>query len=329
MQAAQLNTFGHRDIVVIKKNLPRPKLSSDKVLVKVFAAGLNPFDWKLRQGRLKESVPITLPTILGSDFSGIVVKAGKKASGFKAGDEVYGNGSILSGGTGAFAEYLLADPNKMALKPKKFNFLQSAALPLVAASAWQALVDYMGLHKGQKILIHGGAGGIGSIAIQLANYLGAYVATTVRGKDINYAIELGADEVINYQTQPFENLIRHYDAVLDTAGGQTYNRSFQVLNRGGMIVSMIEKPRQDLMDDYDVNAIAEVTDVTTERLTKIAGLIDEGVIKININRSFSLEETSEALTYQERRHPTGKVVLQIENNPFAAKIKNWFSWITP
>ena len=187
-------------------------------------------------------------------------------------------------------------------------------MPLTGASAWQALVDHMALSGGEKILIHGGAGGIGSIAIQLASHIGAYVATTVSARDIQYARELGADEAIDYRNQSFEDLLHNYDAVFDTAGGETYNKSFKVLRKGGIIVSMLEQPRPELMERYGVNAIAQFTQVTSERLFRLAELVDKRVIKVHIDKTFSLEHGREALAYQQSGHPRGKVVLKIKKN---------------
>ena len=179
----------------------------------------------------------------------------------------------------------------------------------MGVAAWQALKENIGLSKGQKILIHGGAGGIGSMAIQLAKYLGAYVATTVSANDKPFVQELGADVVIDYRTQTFEDLLQNYDAVFDTVGGDTYRRSFKVLKKGGIIVSMLEQPNSELMNQYGVKAIFQFTQADRERLTKVAQWVDENNIRINIEKKFSLDETADALDYQRDVHPRGKVVL--------------------
>ncbi len=199
-------------------------------------------------------VPLQFPATLGSDFSGVIEKVGERVSSstsifdLKLGDEVYGHAGAFAGGSGAFAGMALAKADTIAHKPRTLDHEQAAGLPLVGVSAWQALVETMGLTKGQKILIHGGAGGIGSIAIQLAKHLGAYVATTVSTNDKQCVKEeLGADEAIDYKTQTFEDVLAHdFDAVFDTVGGETYTRSFKVLKRdgGGIIVSMLEQPVQ-------------------------------------------------------------------------------------
>ena len=207
----------------------------------------------------------------------------------------------------------LANADSIAHKPETLSHDEAACLPLVGVSAWQALVETIRLSKGQKILIHGGAGGIGSIAIQFAKHLGAYVATTVSTNDKEFVKEeLGADEVIDYKTQNFEDVLSHdYDAVFDTVGGETYTKSFKVLKRGGMIVSMLEQPNQELMDRFGVKAIFQFTQVNRERLTKLAQWVDQNNIRVNIDRTFTLDETGKALDFQRDIHPRGKVVLEV------------------
>jgi NADPH:quinone reductase-like Zn-dependent oxidoreductase len=300
------------EVMEINDNTPTPNdPSMGKVLVKVKAAGINPIDWKIRDGHMQQMIPLQFPSPMGMDFSGVIEKVGQGVSDFRPGEEVYGQASILNGGSGTFAERALANADTIAHKPKSLSHEQAAGLPLVGVSAWQALVEIIGLRRGQKILIHGGAGGIGSIAIQLAKHLGAYVATTVSTNDKQFAKELGADEVLDYKTQPFEDLIHDYDAVYDTVGGDTYNRSFKILKRGGVIVSMLEQPNQTLMQQFGVKAIFQFTQVNRERLTKLAQWVDQNNIRVNVDKTFPLEEAGMALDYQRDVHPRGKVVLAI------------------
>lgn len=309
--------YGSSEVVEINQNAAAPNDPSDgKVLVKVKAAGVNPIDWKIREGYMQQMIPLQFPSTLGMDFSGTIEKVGAGVSGFNVGDdEVYGQASVTRGGSGAFAEIALANADSIAHKPKSLNHQEAAGLPLVGVSAWQALVETIGLTDGQKkILIHGGAGGIGSIAIQLAKRLGAYVATTASTNDKQFVKELGADEVIDYKTQTFEDLLPHdYDAVFDTVGGETYKRSFEVLKRGSgmIIVSMLEQPNQQLMEQFGVKAIFQFTQVNRERLTKLAQWVDQNNIRVNVDRTFPLEEAGKALDYQKDVHPRGKVVLAI------------------
>ena len=288
-------------------------MSSGKVLVSIKAAGVNPVDWKIREGAFQQIIQFQFLSTWGIDFSGVIKQVGEgvSSSDFKQGDEVYGQAGVTNGGSGAFAEMALAKTEGISNKPKRLNHTEAAALPLVGVSAWRALTENSGLSKGQRILIHGGAGGIGSIAIQLAKYLGAEIATTVSANDKQFVQELGADVVIDYKSQNFEDLLHDYDSVFDTVGGQTYKRSFKVLKKGGIIVSMLEQPNSELMDRHDVKAIFQFTQADRERLTKLAQWVDQNNIKVNVDRTFLLAEAADALDYQKDAHPRGKVVLAI------------------
>jgi NADPH:quinone reductase-like Zn-dependent oxidoreductase len=311
MKSAQIKGYGGSEVVKINQSTPSLNdPSAGKVLVNVKAAGVNPADWKIREGYFQQMMPLQFPSTLGMDFSGVIQKVGGGISDFKQGDEVYGQAAVISGGSGAFAEMALTNADSIAHKPKTLSHEEAAGLPLVGVSAWQALVENIGLSKGQKILIHGGAGGIGSIAIQLAKHLGAYVATTVSTNDKQFVKELGADEAIDYKTQTFEDLLHDYDAVFDTVGGETYTRSFKVLKRGGIIVSMLEQPNQELIDRFGVKAIFQFTQVNRERLRKLAQWVDQNNIRVNVDRMFPLDEAGKALDYQRDVHPRGKVVLE-------------------
>ena len=314
MKSAQINKYGSSEVIEINQNTPEPTLSSGKVLVSIKAASVNPADWKIREGGFQQMIQLQFPSTLGMDFSGIIKQVGEGVSNseFNEGDEVYGQAGVVNGGSGAFAEMALANTDTIAFKPKTLNHQEAAGLPLTGVSAWQALVETIGLTNGQKILIHGGAGGIGSIAIQLAKQIGADVATTVSTNDIDFAKQLGADEVVDYKTQRFEEIVHDYDAVFDTVGGETYTRSFKVLKKGsGIIVSMLEQPNQDLIAQYNVKAIFQFTQVNRERLTKLAQWVDQNNILVNVDRIFGLDDTAKALDYQKDVHPRGKVILAI------------------
>jgi len=206
----------------------------------------------------------------------------------------------------------LANKENIANKPKSLSHLEAAGLPLVGVSAWQALVENIRLSKDQKILIHGGAGGIGSMAIQLAKHLGAYVGTTASINDKEFVQELGADQVIDYKKENFEDILHDYDAVFDTVGGETYKRSFRVLTKGsGIIVSMLEQPDSELMSQYGIKALFLFSQVNRQRLTKLAQWVDQNNIKVNVAKTFPLDEAAKALDYQKDVHPRGKVVLTV------------------
>jgi alcohol dehydrogenase len=311
MKSAQIKKYGGSEVIEINQSTSEPTVSSGKVLVIIKAAGVNPADWKIREGGLQQLVSLQFPSTLGHDFSGVIkqVREGVSPSDFKQGDEVYGQAGVISGGSGTFAEMALANIESIAHKPKRLSHAEAAGLPLVGISAWKALVENIRLSKDQKILIHGGAGGIGSIAIQLAKYLGADVATTVSTNDKQFVQELGADVVIDYKTQTFEDLLHDYDAVFDTVGGETYRRSFKVLKKGGVILSMLEQPNSELMSQYGIKAIFQFTQADRERLTKLTQWVDENNIRVNVEKTFSLDEAGDALDYQKDVHPRGKVVL--------------------
>jgi NADPH:quinone reductase-like Zn-dependent oxidoreductase len=311
MKAAQINEYG-TDVVAINRNVNTPEIALGKVLVKVHAAGVNPFDWKVREGYVSATSKFSFPITLGGDFAGTVIDVGQGVTLYRKGDHVYGSGNILSGGSGAFAEFVSADEKLTARKPENASYLEAAALPLTGVSALDVLYNKMELQKGQKILIHGGSGGIGSMAIQMAKHLGAYVATTARKDKNDYLRGLGADEVIDYKAEAFEEKLKDYDAVFDTVGGETYKRSFQVLRKGGIIVSMLEQPDQGLMDRYQVRAVGQSTRVNTHSLRKLAELFDSGVVTVSVDRIFPLEEAGQAMEYQRNGSLKGKVVIKID-----------------
>ncbi len=309
MKAAQINQYGGPEVIAVT-DTDMPVSKDAQVLVKVQAAAINPFDWKIRAGYMKDAIPLSLPVTLGADFSGVVSEVAEGVTDFKAGDEVYGSAIILNGGSGALAEHAAVNTKSIARKPATVSFEQAAALVLVGVSAVQAL-DQLNLAPGKKVLIHGGAGGIGSAAIQYAKSLGAYVAATARGEDKDFVIQLGADEVIDYENQKFEDAVNDYDAVFDTVGGETYARSFKVLAKGGIIISMLEQPSEQLMSEYGVTALPMSTDVNTGSLNRLAELVAEGTIKPQVDKVFPLEQTADAFTYLETGHPKGKVVVKI------------------
>ena len=311
MKAVQIKNYGGTEVLELNKNVPKPIPAKGQVLVEVHSASINPIDWKVRAGYLKEMVPLQFPATLGGDFAGVVAEGGED-SGFKTGDQVYGQAILLNGGSGSFAQFVAANTGNTALKPKDINFLEAASLPLAGVSALQAIVDHIKLERGQKILIHGGAGGIGTIAIQLAKSLGAYVATTVASDDKDYAKSLGADEVIDYENEAFEDKLADFDAVFDTVGGETTDRSFKVLKKGGVIVSMLGAPNESLAEKYGVTAIGQNTQTNVDRLMRLAKYVEGGKIKAQVDKVFALNQVKEAFQHLEDGHPRGKVVLKIK-----------------
>ncbi len=274
---------------------------------------MNPFDVKVRDGAARSMAELSFPAILGGDVAGFVSEVGAGVSGFEIGQAVYGQAGALSG-HGSFAQYTPVKASQLAAKPANVDFTTAAALPLVSVSAYQALVDHMNLQPGQKILVHGGAGGIGSMAIQLAKHLGAYVATTASAAEADFVKSLGADEVIDYTTQEFSTILKDYDAVFDTVGGETNKKSYTVLKPEGALVSMVAQPNEQLIKQYSVHYTYQFSKVTTDRLTHIAELVDNDTLKVYVDKIFPLAETREALEYLKTGHPRGKVVIQVKSD---------------
>lgn len=311
MKAAQVTKYGGKEAVQVTDQAQKPVPVAGEVLVEIQAAGINPFDWKVREGLARQMAELRFPATIGGDLSGTVVELGANVTDFTIGEVVYGQAGALSG-QGSFAEYAPVKTGQLASKPKKVDFVTAAALPLVGVSAYQALVEHIQLGAGQKILIHGGAGGIGSLAIQLAKHLGAYVATTAAADDKEFVVNLGADEVIDYTSQDFSELLKDYDAAFDTVGDETTTKSYTILKPGGALVSMVSQPDENLVQKYGVHFTAQFTRVTGERLEKVAELVDTGILSVNIDKTFSLDEAAEALEYLKTAHPRGKVVIQVK-----------------
>ncbi|MGD9726200.1 MAG: NADP-dependent oxidoreductase [Nitrospiraceae bacterium] len=312
MKALQILRYGGRDAMQFTDKAPKPAAGKGQVLIEVHAASINPIDWKIRAGYMKEHLPLAMPATFGGDVSGAVTAVGESVSDLKVGSRVFGYASPVSGGSGSFAEFVAANVSTLAPAPQKATMLEAAALPLVAASAVQAIETHIKLQRGQKILIHGGAGGIGSVAVQLAKFLGAYVATTAAGEDFAYVKELHADEVIDYKKEAFEAKLSDFDAVFDTVGGDTSKKSFKVLKKGGVLVSMLGQPDAALAQQHEVTAIGQFTQATTDVLKRVSQLVDSGVIRSRIAKVFPLEQAAQAFQLAEEGHPRGKVLFEVK-----------------
>ncbi len=311
MKAAQLVNYGGRNSVSINNTTQKPSPDEGEVLVKVRAASVNPFDWKVREGLMKDFIDLQLPATLGGDVSGVVAEIGANVSNFEIGQEVFGMANA-AGGKGSFAEFTPVNANQLVEKPKTIDFFEAAALPLAAVSAYQAIFDYMKLHSGQKILIHGGAGGIGTIGIQLASELGAKVATTVNAADKDYVKGLGAESVIDYTDKDFSELLHDYDAVFDTIGGETNTNSYKVLKNGGVLVSMVSPINKALANQKNIQYVQQFSQINVERLSKISELVDSGKLKIKIDKIFTLDKAAEAIEHLKTNHPRGKIVIRVK-----------------
>jgi len=311
MTTAQIISFSGYEGLTINNNAPKPVPGPNQVLVEVYAASLNPVDKGIAAGYLKEMVH--LPATLGGDFSGVVVQVGEAVSDFKKGAMVYGQAIILNGSSGSLAQFAAANAGNTAYQPKQLTFTEAASLPLAGVSALQALEEHIKLKTGQKILIHGGAGGIGSIAVQIAKSLGAFVAATASAKDKDYVKSLGADKAIDFRSENFEDILKDYDAVLDTVSGEATNKSLKVLKKGGVIVSLLAHADPKLAEKYHVTAIGQMTNTNTKNLNRLTEFVNAGKIKPQVDKVFPLNQTLEAFQHLSLGHPRGKVVIKIKD----------------
>ena len=307
MKAARVLQFGPPSVIE-NDDLPRPEPAAGQLLVRVKAAGVGPWDALVREG--KSGVQETLPLILGSELSGIVDTVGAGVAGFTRGDEVYG--ATNEQFTGGYAEYALPLAKMMAQKPKTLNFIQAASAPVVSVTAWQMLFDYAHVTAGQTVLIHGAAGNVGAYAVQMAKQAGLHVAATAASADSQYVQSLGAERVLDFHTQRFEELLSGMDVVLDTVGGDTQQRSLQVLKQGGILVSSVSPVPDTTQKLYGIRAAFFYVDVTTARLNKITELFDSGKLVTDVGTVLPLEEARVAHEMLGGApHKRGKIVLSI------------------
>lgn len=313
MRAAQIEHYGDPSVVSIR-DVPVPQPTEGQVLVQIHAASLNPFDTMVRAGYLKDSIPLELPATLGGDIAGVVSAIGSGVTDFTVGDKVYGQANVVAGNSGAFAEYAVTDANQVGRMPQNTDFLQAASLPLVGVSALQALVTHLNLQPEQKVVIHGGAGGIGAVAIQIAKHIGAYVATTATGDSMDHVSRLGADQVIDYKTSDFATILHDYDAVFDTVGGDDFTKSLATLKEGGLAVSMTAQADEAAARSHNITALTQSTHVTTTALDALRQLVEAGVVTPHVGKTYPLTQVAEAFTARESGAVRGKIVLMIGNN---------------
>lgn len=308
MMAWRVHQFGSPEVMKFER-VPRPEPDPGEVLVKVAAAGVGPWDGWIRSG--KSALPQPLPLTLGSDISGQIVATGPGDTELRAGDQVFGvtNSRFI----GAYAEYAVASAGMVSSKPTSLSHVEAASVPVIAVTAWQALFDHAQLKAGQTVVIHGAAGNVGSYAVQLAHLAGVQTIATVSTGDISIARSLGANTVIDYRTQRFEEEVRNADAVIDLVGGETQERSFEVLRRGGKLISAVSRPDQDLAKRHGVEAAFFLVNVTSQYLTKISRFIDDGKLRTNVGAVFPLADAREAHLILERvrPQPKGKIVLDV------------------
>ncbi len=312
MKAVQFHEYGGPEVLRFE-DAPRPSPANDEILVRVHAAGVNPVDGGIRAGRVR-SLSQRLPQVAGLDFAGTVEQVGKKVRGFRVGDAVYGRPQFGHGG--AYAQYVVVKPTDVAKKPRSLDFAHAAALPTAALAAWQALFESDGtptmrLSRGQTVLIHGASGGVGTFAVQLAKWIGATVIGTGRTENLQFLKELGVDVVVDYTQQRFEDFAHQVDGVLDVVGGETQARSWDVLKKGGVLVSTVGIQSEEPAKARGVRAIAIMAGQDPRVLAEIAKLVDKGVIKVPLSEELPLERAREAQEHIQSGHTRGKIVLDV------------------
>ncbi|MBW4586542.1 NADP-dependent oxidoreductase [Aetokthonos hydrillicola Thurmond2011] len=310
MKAVQIHSYGGPEVLVYEE-VPRPEPSSKEVLIRVQAASVNPLDWKIRQGYMQDMMPVSLPLILGLDIAGVVEAIGSDVNTISVGQDVYAAVSDMLH-FGGYADYAVRSVEYVAPKPKTLDYIQAASVPVVAATAWQGLFDVGNLAQEQKVLVHAAAGGVGMFAVQLAKVHGAYVIGTASTRNIDFVKSLGADEVIDYTTTPFEKVVRDVDIVLDTLGGDTQARSWGVLKPGGILVATATFPSQEVAAQHSVRAAMVLVNPTATVLTKIAELIDAGKLRTLVDTVLPLAEARRAHELSQQGHTRGKIILEVQ-----------------
>jgi len=308
MKAIVVHEYGGPETLKFE-DVPVPSPKDDEVLIKVAAAGVNSFDGVLRSGQYAKIFKMQLPWIPGYDIAGTIEKVGGKVSKFKAGDAIFAHISIPTGG--GYAEYALAKQNQLAPKPETIGFVEAAGVPSVALTAWQALVDKANLQSGQTVLIHGGSGGVGMFAIQIAKNRGAKVFATASTANQEFLKQLGADVTIDYKTQKFEDIAKDVDVVLDGVGGDTLARSYPMVKKGGFLVTIVGRIDQPLLDKYGIRGASVELESNGNELAQIGRLIDQRKIRVVVSQTFPLADAAKAQAQADLGHTRGKIVLKV------------------
>lgn len=306
-RAVRIHRFGGPDVLQFD-DLPMPQPQDDEVVVRVHAASVNPVDYKTRAGEYPMVKADALPVVLGRDLAGVVELCGTRAHTLKKGDPIY---AMTGPDRGAYSQFVLVKAVEMAAPPDRLDFAEAAAVPLAALTAWQGLFDHGGLKEGQGVLIHGGAGGVGHFAVQLAKTAGATVYVTAAAQDLDFVRGLGADHAIDYKAQRFEDVAKDIDVVLDLIAGETQDRSWSVLKPGGIIVSTLMKPSEEKARAHKARGTNYMVQPNGEQLRTIANLIDQNKVKVTLARRFPFEEVRAAHEMLETGHIRGKIVLDV------------------
>ncbi|XXM73010.1 NADP-dependent oxidoreductase [Lysinibacillus sphaericus] len=313
MRAIVIDQYGDKD-VLNEREVEQPDIGDNQVLLSNRATSINPIDWKVREGYLKDMLPFEFPIILGWDAAGVVARKGKNVEGFEIGDRVFARPDTTNRGT--YAEYVAVDDHLLAPIPESMSFEEAAAIPLAGLTAWQCLVDFSDIKEGDKVLIHAGSGGVGNYAIQIAKSFGAHVASTASGKNEEFVKSLGADQFINYKEEDFSEVLKDFDIVLDTMGGTVQSNSYKVLKKGGKLVSIAEPPNEEEAKEYGVEAGFLWLEPKGEQLKQLADLFEKGELKPVIGEIFPFSEQGmkDAHALSETHHAKGKIVIKVSEN---------------
>ncbi len=308
MKSAQIDNYGDVSAIMLN-DVEKPAIAENQVLIETNAASLNPFDLAVLAGHAQSMAPLTFPATLGLDMAGTVVGVGAAVTKFGIGERVYGTANAMFGASGAFAEYVAANADNIAHSPTNVSDVEAASFPTAGISALQAIVDNLDVQSGQKVFINGGSGGVGSIAIQIAKHLGAYVTVTASATNADFVKSLGADEVIDYKTQDYRTLLRDYDAVLTNVRADDTNDVLTVLKRGGRAVSLVGPFDDARATKLGVTAMPQMTKVTTESLDRLRELVDQGAVHAVIDKTFQLDQIREAYITAQNQSVKGKLVI--------------------
>jgi NADPH:quinone reductase-like Zn-dependent oxidoreductase len=308
MKAVRIHSYGGKEVLAFE-DAPLPEIGDDEVLIRVHAASVNPFDWKVRQGYLAGYFDHALPLTLGWDVSGEVAAAGPEVTGFAVGDAVFSRADVAR--NGGYAEYIAVPASMVEHKPQSIDHIHTAAIPNAALAAWRALIDVADLQAGQTALIHAIGGGVGTFAAQIAKWRGAYIIGTASTHNHEFLARLGVDRLIDYNTTRFEDVVQDVDVVLDDIGGETQERSWKTLKPGGILVSVVQPPSEEQAATLYVRAGFATAETGNGALSKIAALIEEGHIRPVVGAVFPLADVAQAHALSESMHARGKIVLQV------------------
>ncbi len=311
MKAIVIDQYGDKEVLK-EREVNQPVIQDNQVLLESHATSINPIDWKVRAGYLKEMLPFEFPIILGWDVAGVIVEKGNQVTDFEVGERVFARPATNNQGT--YAEFVAVDENLLAKMPASMSFEEAAAIPLAGLTAWQCLVDFAGIKKDDKVLIHAGAGGVGNFAIQIAKSLGAYVATTASENNEEFVKSLGADQVINYKLEDFSEILHDYDFVLDAMGGEVQSKSYKVLKSKGKLVSIAQPPNEEEAKQYGVEAGFLWLDPKGVQLQKLADMYEAGELKAIVGETFDFNEKSlqDAHALSETHHARGKIIINVK-----------------